>query len=117
MKLAPTIAAIGALAAAGLGVAASALDGTFVAPSGTKATFTETAAHIELPDGTAFDVPAMTEGNMIVFYPEADDPTCPGQNATYTVSETVEGVTFAAQSDDCEARKADLTAGPWKRAE
>ena len=111
------IAAVSVAAAAGVGLPALGLEGAFVGPSGTKATFSAAAVRVELPDGTTFDVPVMTEGNMLAFIAAADDPTCPGQTGTYTVSQDADGVTFTAQADDCEAREADLTGGVWAPAD
>jgi hypothetical protein len=110
------IAAAGVLAALGVGFVAIALEGAYVAPSGTKVTFSADSVHVELSDGTAFDVPTTTEGDTITFNAAADDPTCPGQVGTYTVAESDAGVTFTAVSDDCEARRTDLTAGAWTKA-
>ncbi len=111
------IAAAGVLAAFGLGFAAWGLEGAYVAPSGTQVTFSADSVRVELPDGTAFDVPTTMDGDTVTFNAAEDDPTCPGQVGIYTVEESDSGVTFTAVSDDCEDRREDLTAGAWTMAE
>ncbi len=118
MKIAAYIVAAGALAAAGISVAASALDGIYVAPSGTKLTVGADTVNVEIPGGPPpFDVPYVVEGDTFTFNAVADDPTCPGQTGVYTFVEDAASVTFTAVSDDCEARKTDVTAGAWTKFE
>lgn len=117
MKFAPYFIAAGLFAVAGVSVSASALEGTYVAPSGTKLTVGDGSVHVELPDGTAFDVPTVIEGDTFTFNAAADDPTCPGQTGVYSFVEDGATVTFTAVDDACEIRKTDVTAGAWTKSE
>lgn len=116
MTLRSVLLAVAACAV--LGSAAGALEGSYLAPSGTKVTFTADSAHVEIPNGPpAFDVPYVVEGDTFTFNAAPDDPTCPGIVGVYTVVESETGLAFTAVSDECEARKADVTAGAWTKAE
>jgi hypothetical protein len=126
--------AAGVLAAAGLGGVAPALEGAYLSPSGMKVTFAAASIHVDMPDGTPIDIPAVesdaartlyrnemievvVEGETLTVTNPATDPNCPGVVGVYTVVESDAGLTFTPQSDDCEGRKADLSAGIWTNAD
>ena len=84
--------------------------------------------------GTPIDIPAVesdaartlyrnemievvVEGETLTVTNPATDPNCPGVVGVYTVVESDAGLTFTPQSDDCEGRKADLSAGVWTNAD
>lgn len=116
MKILSYIAVAGALAAASVSFDASALDGSFVAPSGIKATFTAESVHVTLVDGTMFTEPVETDGDTITIISAAEDPNCPGMSGVYAVAVSDAGATFTLVSDECEVRITELTAGLWAAA-
>lgn len=116
MKSVMKFVGAGLVATAAVAFAASALEGTLTNPNGTKLTIGEGSVHVALPDGTAFDVPTVIEGDTFTFNAAADDPTCPGQTGSYTFVETDTDVTFTAVEDACEIRKTDVTAGAWTKS-
>jgi hypothetical protein len=98
-------------------------------------TFSPTGIHVALPDGTVIEVPAVesdangrtlyrneavevvVEGDTLTVTNAATDDNCPGVTGVYTVAESDAGLTFTPQSDDCEGRRADMTAGVWTNAD
>ena len=107
----------GVLAAGVLGFAATALEGEYTGPSGTKIVFDDGVIHVTPVEGPAFDDTYEIDRDTLSVTSSDADANCPGVVGTYTFEESETGATFTLVEDTCQPRIADATSGEWVKTQ